>query len=283
MASEPTEANRATSRSVLEVPGGKLAYQVAGRGPPVLFIHSAIADSRMWDREFSLFSSDHRTIRFDLRGFGGSSPTSAAFSYAEDVKFLLAHLDVHRIYLVGSSMGGALAIDFALGNPEMIQGLLLAAPGLSGGLQPPFDPEEQAAFDYDDKKSQEVAASWSKGDASTAFELLRQLWCSALKGASLELFRQMVEQNALEVFADRSGQHATRMPPAAGLLGAIRAPTIVLVGDRDNPSSPVFAKKIAGSVPGARLVTVPGADHLVNLSRPEAFDAELRSALSKVR
>lgn len=73
------------------VTGGQLAYETAGQGPPVLFTHSVIADSRVWDREFPLYSADHRTIRFDLRGFGGSSPASAASSYMEDIKSLLAH------------------------------------------------------------------------------------------------------------------------------------------------------------------------------------------------
>lgn len=270
------------ARANLKVTGGQLAYETTGQGPPVLFIHSVIADSRMWDREFPLYSADHQTIRFDLRGFGGSLPASDAFSYVEDIKSLLAHLRIHRPYLVGSSMGGAFAIDFALENPEMVRGLFLVAPGLSGGFEPPFDPEELTAFDYDEKKSQEVARAWSRGDASTSFELLRQLWCSALEGSSLELFRRMVEQNAPEVFDNRSMQHATALPPAAGRLATIKVPTTILVGDRDNPSSNFFAKRIAESIAGARLFTVHGADHLVNLSRPDAFDKALKAALSGI-
>jgi 3-oxoadipate enol-lactonase len=268
-------------RADLKVTGGQLAYESAGQGPPVLFIHSVIADSRMWDRELPLYSADHQTIRFDLRGFGSSSPASTPFSYVEDIKSLLVHHRVRRVYLVGSSMGGAFAIDFALENPEMVRGLFLVAPGLSGGFEPPFDPEELAAFDYDEKKSQEVALSWSKGDTSTAFELLRQLWCSALEGPSLELFHRMVEQNAPEVFDNRSMQHAVAMPPAAPRLATIKAPTTILLGDRDNPSSDCFAKRIARSIAGGRLVPVRGADHLVNLSRPAAFDQALKAALGQ--
>jgi 3-oxoadipate enol-lactonase len=75
---------------------------------------------------------------------------------------------------------------------------------------------------------------------------------------------------------------AVDVPPAHPRLGAIRVPTTVLVGDRDNPSSVPFAKRIAAAVPGARLVNVPGADHLINLSRPEAFDRELAAALQSL-
>jgi pimeloyl-ACP methyl ester carboxylesterase len=266
----------------LSIAGGKLAYESVGQGPAVLFIHSVIADSRMWDREVPLYSANYRSIRFDLRGFGGSSPATAPFSYDGDIQSLLAHLEVRRAYLVGSSMGGAIAVDFALDHPEMVSGLFLAAPGLSGGIQPPFNSQEQAALDYDDKKSQAVSQAWSKGDASGAFELLRELWCSALEGPSLDLFRRMVQENATEVFDNRSMKLETSNTPAAGRLGSIKVPTTLLVGDRDNPSSEVFVRRITHSISGARLVTVPGADHLVNLSRPKPFDDALQAALNGV-
>lgn len=271
-----------SSRQLLKLTEGQLAYETAGEGRPVLFIHSVIADSRMWDREFSLYARRGQAIRFDLRGFGGSSPASAPFSYVEDIGSLLADLHVRRPFLVGSSMGGAIALDFAVENPQMVEGLLLAAPGLSGGLEPPFSPEERAAFDYDDRKSAGVAQAWSRGDATAAFDLLRQLWCSALEGPSLELFRTMVQQNALEVFENRSMRHATGPPPAAPRLAGIEAPTTILLGDRDNPSSVPFAQRIAKSIGGARLVTVAGADHLVNLSCPDRFDEALTAALAWV-
>jgi 3-oxoadipate enol-lactonase len=261
------------------VEGGHLAYEAKGKGPPVLFVHSVIADSRMWDREFGLFASDRQTIRFDLRGFGGSSPATAPYSPLEDIRSLLDHLHVQRPLVVGSSMGGALAVALALESPERVGGLFLAAPGLTGGIEPPFDAKEQAALDYDDARSKEVAQAWSRGDAPAAFESLRQLWCSALQGSSLELFRKMVEENAPEVFGDRSLQHATSLPRAEGRLSEVRAPTTILVGDRDNPSSICFAQRIARSISGSRLVTVPGADHLVNLSQPTAFDTALKAAL----
>jgi 3-oxoadipate enol-lactonase len=283
MTPEEPRANGRPTREHLIVPGGRLAYESLGEGPPVLFLHSAIADSRLWDRELPLYSARHQAIRFDQRGFGGSSPASAPFSFVEDIRALLTHLDVPKAYLVGSSMGGAFAIDFGLEHPDMVAGLFLVAPGLAGGIEPPFSKEEQTALEYDDQKSQAIAQAWKSGHGDRAFELLRELWCSALEGPSLELFRRMVEQNRAEVFDDRSAKLAASPPPAAGRLPTLRVPTTVLIGDRDNPSSEVFAKRISNAIPGAHLVPVRGADHLVNLSRPEAFDAALRTSLKGLR
>ena len=266
---------------ILDVPGGRLAYETRGTGAPVVFIHSVIADRRMWDRDFSRIAKGHQAVRYNLRGFGESSAASEPFSNTEDLHSLLAALNVPPATLVGSSAGGGIAIDYALDHPERVGALVLVAPGLSGGILPPFTPEEQTALEYDDSKSQAVAQAWSAGDPVRAFELLRELWCSQLQGPELELFRTMVHENVTEVFASPT-QNRAQATPAAPRLPSLRIPTTVLVGDRDNPSMPVFARRIVSAISGARLVTIPGADHLVNLSQPDAFAQALLAALPDV-
>lgn len=263
----------------LAVPGGQLQYDSRGEGNSVVFIHSVIADRRMWNQEFAQVAKDHRAVRFDLRGFGGSGATTEAFSNVADVHALVSDLHLSPVTLVGSSAGGGIAVDYALEHPGDVSALLLAAPGLSGGILPPFEPEEQTALDYDDQKSQEISQAWTRGERGRAADLLRQLWCSELQGPALELFRKMVEENATEVFASPT-QNRARATPAAPKLGSLRVPTTVIVGDRDNPSSPIFARRIAGAIPGARLSVIPGADHLVNLSQPAAFQTALTAVVS---
>lgn len=265
----------------IEVAGGRLAYEVVGSGSPILFIHSVIADGRMWDRAVARFSDRHRVVRFDLRGFGRSPPATSAFSYSEDIRALVEALKLDRPLLVGSSMGGALAIDFALAQPTLVGGLFLVAPGIPGGFPPPYSVEEQQALAEDERLSKEIDEAWSRGDRGRALEGLRRLWCVALEGPALALFRRMVEENLEEVFGNRSMKLANDLIPADPRLGEIRVPTTVLIGDRDNPFSPVIARRVARSIPGARFVTVPGADHLINLSRPEAFERELRAAVGE--
>jgi pimeloyl-ACP methyl ester carboxylesterase len=90
----------------------------------------------------------------------------------------------------------------------------------------------------------------------------------------------MVRDNAKEVFEERSGQFETREGgPAAARLQEIHVPTRILVGDHDNPAMPPLAAYLARGIAGARVEVVPGADHLLNLSRPDAFDAALRGSV----
>ncbi|MCI4361594.1 MAG: alpha/beta hydrolase [Thermoplasmata archaeon] len=272
-------AAHSPARATIAVPGGQLAFESLGEGPPILFLHSAIADQRMWDREMTRYSAGHRAMRFDQRGYGRSPAATAPFTVNDDLHAVLTHARAPPTLLVGSSMGGAYALDYALAHPEMVRGLFLVAPGMSGGFHPPFDAEEQKALDYDDAKSSAIAQAWSKGETAAATEGLRALWCTALEGSALQLFHRMVEENLPEVFEDRSMHHATLRAPAEPLLPGIRVPTTLLIGDRDNPSMAYFVRRIARGLPKARVVEVPGADHLVNLSRPDAFDRALDVAL----
>lgn len=267
----------------LHVPGGQLAYDEAGQGPAIVLLHEGIADRRMWDREFVSLAANHRVVRYDLRGFGGSTRATERFSYVDDLAALIHDLHLERPVIVGPSMGGAITIDFALAHPQATAGLFLMAPGVSG-MELEYDPEGREAFDFDERESKAIAAAWKAGRHDEAEELLRKLWASSLQGDALELFRRMVRENAAEVFEDRSAQFAhLGGAPAAKRLHELALPTRVIVGDRDNPSSPRFAMFIARSVPGAEISVVPGADHVLNLSAPAAFDAALTEFLTRVR
>jgi 3-oxoadipate enol-lactonase len=260
----------------LAVPGGTISYEEGGTGRPIVLLHEAIADRRVWNREFPLLARGHRVVRYDLRGFGGSAPATAEYSPVGDLVALLDHLDLARPLLVGPSMGGKIALDLALAHPDRVGALLLLAPGYSG-MQYEHVPGGKATFERDERLSKAAADAWAAGRLAEATEHLRDLWASALTGGALDLFRTMVRENAEEVFEERSGQHETRAgEPAAARLGEIHVPTRILVGDRDNPAMPHLANFLARGIAGAKVQLVPGADHLVNLSRPDAFDAALR-------
>ncbi len=266
--------------NLLEVPGGSLAYEEMGRGSPIVLLHEGIADRRMWNREFPLLARHHRVVRYEYRGYGASPPATSEFSPVRDLVALIDGLGLDRPVLVGPSMGGVISLDLALMAPDKVGALLLIAPGYSG-MDYDHVPGGKATFERDETLSKAAADAYSAGRLDEATEHLRQLWASAIEGDALELFRTMVRENAPEVFADRSGKLATREgAPAAGRLKDVSVPTRILVGDRDNPAMPHVANYLARGIPGAQLEIVAGADHLLNLSRPDAFDAGLGSVLA---
>jgi 3-oxoadipate enol-lactonase len=262
----------------VSVEGGRLYFERAGKGSAVVFVHAAIADRRMWNREFELYSVQHTVVRYDVRGLGRSPPANASYSDSEDLHTLLTHLKVGPAVLVGCSNGGRIAIDYTLEHPDGVRGLLLVAPGLSG-FSPDFDPSGLPVYEQDMARSAPIPAAWAAGHREDALAQLQQYWTSAQTGPNLELVRRMMQENAQEIFTDASARHG-HGPTAAGRLGEIRAPMVLLLGDRDEPTMGYIGRGIVARVPGARLIDVPGADHLINLSAPEAFDSALRGLLA---
>jgi 3-oxoadipate enol-lactonase len=272
----PVPMNGPVVSKTLDVAGGKISYEQAGRGRPIVLLHEGIADRRMWDREFSLLGRDHRVVRYDLRGYGGSTPATSKYSPVRDLVAVLDHLGLTRPLIVGPSVGGKIALDLTLAYPDRVGALLLIAPGYSG-MDYEHVPGGKATFERDERLSKAAVDAWAAGNLEEATEQLRQLWASSLTGSALDLFRTMVRDNAKEVFEERSGQYETREgEPAAARLKEISAPTRILVGDRDNPAMPHCANFLARGIAGAKVELVPGADHLLNLSRPDAFDPAFR-------
>ena len=92
----------------------KIYFESAGTGRNLIFAHAGISDSRMWDPQFESFAERFRVVRYDHRGFGKSKLTDEPYALADDLLNVLRHLSVAKTALVGCSMGGTAAIDFAL-------------------------------------------------------------------------------------------------------------------------------------------------------------------------
>ena len=119
--------------------GGRLYWEHAGRGPVIVLIHAGLWDRRIWDAQMEPFAESHRVVRYDLRGFGRSSPLEQPFSAREDLAELLGALGIDQAALVGCSIGGGLAVDFAIEFPGSVSALVAGCAGASGD---PTDDDE---------------------------------------------------------------------------------------------------------------------------------------------
>ena len=100
-----------------DVNGTRLYYEVAGTGHPLLLIHGGLVDRRSWDDQFNVFAQHYQVIRFDVRSCGDSAPITAEtppYSLEEDLYSLLKFLGIEKTYVLGLSMGGAIAINFTV-------------------------------------------------------------------------------------------------------------------------------------------------------------------------
>lgn len=127
----PAETSSANS-GYIEVNGGRIFYETAGKGPAVIMIHDGLLHRETWNAQFAALAESYRVIRWDRRGYGKSDSPKAPFSNLDDLLILMNALKVERARLMGCSSGSLLAIDFTLEHPERVSSLVLVGPIISG-------------------------------------------------------------------------------------------------------------------------------------------------------
>lgn len=114
----------------VNIGGASLYYEMTGAGSPVVLLHGLGLDHRMWDEQVAPLAHAHTVVRYDLRGSGRSTAGSHGGNHAEDLKALLDHLELVRVSLVGLSLGGGAAINFAVAYPNAVHALILVNPSI---------------------------------------------------------------------------------------------------------------------------------------------------------
>ncbi|MBF6591039.1 MAG: alpha/beta hydrolase [Ktedonobacterales bacterium] len=257
----------ATSRYA-EVNGARLFYEVAGEGEPLVLLHAGVANLHMWDEQFPVFAQRYRVARYDLRGYGQSrAPAEQPYAPHEDLRALLDALDMPRAALVGCSIGGQTILDFALAYPDRAAALIPVGPGLSG-----YEPHSEEGKRF----GAALEAAYTRGDLDTALDLATQMWIDG-PSRSEDQVDPTMRAKARAMLAEALslpdiGPPQPLDPPALGRLGAIRAPTLIIVGEQDNPDIQEICHLLAEGIPGARLASIADAAHLPNMDHPDQFN-----------
>jgi pimeloyl-ACP methyl ester carboxylesterase len=251
------------------VNGRELYYDLTGGGTAVVLIHSAIADSTLWDAQVAALRERFRVLRYDVAGFGHSRLEPGPISHVRDLEALLAHAGIEHAALVGNSMGARIALEYALVHPEVVQALVL----LAGGLPDHDWSEEMQRADEREERLFEA------GDFEAAAESQVRFWVDgpgrgpdAVDPAVRERSRAAILRS-YELYTEAStdgepGPAEWLDPPASDRLGEIAVPTLVVVGDRDASDLLAIADRLEAEIPGARKAVVPDAAHLLPLEKP---------------
>ncbi|NUP24261.1 MAG: alpha/beta hydrolase [Streptomyces sp.] len=257
----------------LPAPGGGMLWaERSGTGSPVVLLHGAGMDSRLWDAIVPELARHHDVIRYDARGLGRSTAPERPFSDVEDLRAVLDHFGLRRAALVGLSMGGETSLDFALTHPGRVGALGLVGASVSGHLWPE-DPESVA-----------YAAARRERDAAALAALELSVWASMGRTApGGELIEAMVLDNARRRIVSEEYLAPSPNHDAEARLGDITAPTLVIHGDRDHPEIGAIAKRLIADIPGTGGEMIPDADHYLPLRTPERLTELLLGHLARRR
>lgn len=258
-----------TDSGFVNTGSGRLFYESRGRGKAVILIHAGRIDSRMWDRQLQTFSEKYRVIRYDIKGYGKSDTPNTKFSDREDLHSLLGKLNIKAAHLIGSSNGGSVAIDFALAHPDMVASLVVVGTNIDGYEMDEEESKAWAGFKELWKREDELV---QEGRLEEVVKLEMERWHRhSPKEAREKLFKMHIENTrAYKTEPWKLQVHESR--PSFKRVSEIKAPTLVITGDLDVPGIKMMNDKLHKMMPGSRKVMILGADHLVNLSRPDEFD-----------
>ncbi len=221
-----------------------------GAGQPVVLLHSGVTDRRSWRGVAEALQPKVGVVAYDMRGYGETSGATYGFSHLEDLNAVIDHVASGPVWLVGSSMGGEIAIDAALASPERVAGLVLLAPAVSGAPEP-------STFDADTDR---LVRLWEDAQTSGELDEINRvemwLWLDGPRGPEGRVSGPAREL-ALAMNAIALKNEIPEESGKSGLAAWSRLEEITRAGDRRlrRPRPPVCHR----TVQGARRLASPVA------------------------
>lgn len=260
------------------IPGvPRIAYDEAGAGPPVLFLHGIGGNRTNWGEQLLACATTNHAIAWDARGYGRSEDYEGHLNFAhfaDDVVRLLDHLAIPLITLVGLSMGGRISQDFYFRYPERVRAMVLC--DTFPGTTPTLPPEKMDEF-INLRKGPLIAG---KSLREMAEPLARTL---ISENGKPEHFQRLVTSIvALHKESYIKTIEATTRYNRRVDLSKIAVPVQLIYGAEDKLTPPEIGRKMQQKISGAELAIVDGAGHLVNIERGAEFNIILQGFLKRV-
>ncbi len=262
----------------VKVNGGTLAAVQMGEGLPVVFLHAGVCDKRMWEAQMAVVAEDGwQAIAYDRRGYGETESADVPFSHLDDLDAVLRQLDIHAAVLVGCSLGGGLAIDFALRYPGRVLGLVLIGTSVTGSPWTATEAEQQIEAAEED--------AFERGDWDMLNRVQAHEWLDGPRaqsgrvgGAVRELFLDMNR-----VALNKPGLSQEERPPEAwSRVGNVGAPTMLLVGDEDFTALIERHEYLSEEMPNAFAAVLEGTAHIPSIERPDLVNSLLLEFLDAI-
>jgi 3-oxoadipate enol-lactonase len=261
----------------MEVHGASLHYALEGpEGAPVVALSNSLStDLRMWEPQAAALAARYRVLRYDVRGHGRSAAVPAPYSVemlADDLAGLIEGLGLGAVHVVGLSLGGMTAQVLAVRRPELVASLALVATT----CRPPFGTQATWAA-----RAQEVRDT---GDFSLVEGPMLERWLSRrfrrARPDGVALVREMIQGTSMEGYVGAC--LAIGGLDVCGRLRDFARPVRIWAGEEDPGTTVEDAQEIAAGIPGAKLVVVEHARHLLNWDGEAQFTPSLLGWLEEV-
>jgi 3-oxoadipate enol-lactonase len=254
-----------------EANGQTLYFEVYGEGPPLVLVMGIGYDATLWTlAQVPVLSGMFKVVIFDNRDVGRSAKAAAPYSIADmadDVAALMDALDIERAHLLGLSMGGMIAQEFALRHADRLHRLVLSGCG-AAPARAAFDPIR--AWNW-------VKANDTSGEAFACQQFIWLFSTAFLRNKdAVQQTLSMLTSNPNPVGPDAYNRQAQAYlrHDALDRLADIRSPTLVIAGEQDLLTPPWVCREVAVRIPGSQfeIITGEGSSHVVPIERPHEFN-----------
>jgi pimeloyl-ACP methyl ester carboxylesterase len=252
---------------VIRKSGFEIAYERVGQGPPLVLVHGAAVDSRMWRPQLAALADEFTVVAWDEPGAGRSSDVPSNFAlvdYADSLATLLDALELGPAHVAGLSWGGTVVLELYRRHPELVATLLLVDTyaGWKGSL-----PEQEVRARVEgvrrilaaDHLFDPTLPGLFAGEPPAEFVPLLEEMAADVRPVSM--------RTALLVMAEADQRD---------LLPRIAVPTLLIWGELDARAPLTVARQFEQAIPDAKLVVIRGAGHVSNLEQPELFNDAVR-------
>ena len=265
---------------IANINGADLNYEVTGQGEAVVFIHGYTGSNQDWANQIPVLLPKYRLVALDLRGHGKSAAPSREEDYsikifAEDVFGLLGMLNIKKCCLVGHSLGGFIALQFALEHQDMLAALVLV--GTSSGplaMAPGYAQLRQKLSEL--ARSQGMEAAFEYDAANNPQRIERFQKHPELR----EVTRRKMLMTSVDGYVYIANAMGKR-EPVTSRLSEIKVPTLIYRGEEDLPFADAV-QTLKKGIADSELVTVNGVGHSPHEEAPEVFNGALLRFLDRI-
>lgn len=243
----------------------RLHYEMKGEGTPLVMIHAGMLDKRMWAPQFDEFAKHFKVIMYDARNHGMTESQPDTFLHQDDLNKLLEKLGIGKAVVMGLSMGGYIAVNFALDYPDKTIALIPVCSGLTGYrfVDSVLNENQKGikqARTYDEVVEC-IQRSWTDGPLRTPAQV-----DSSVRNKA----KQMYLENLLKI--NKKVVEKKPENPAINRLAEINKPALIITADMDISDIFKIAEKLNKEIKNSRRVEIKGAAHLVNMEKPDEFN-----------
>jgi len=252
------------------VDGGKLFYEIAGKGENIVLLHDGMVNNRIWDEQFPVLAKNYRVVRYDRRGYGKSTDPQTKYSHIDDLNQVFIQLKVDKAIVFGMSSGGGLAINFALTYPEKVNGLVLVGAVVSG-------------FGYTSHMDTR-GGNFNRSEYSDPAKLRKYF----VLDDPYEIYsgNKKAKEKVMTLlpYFGRDNTVPTKPPVkiAVKCLSEIKVPALILVGEYDIPDVHAHAGVINAGIENSRREIIPKSGHLIPIEQSGLFNESVLNFLGKL-